>query len=119
MRSRVLPLKLNSILALIAGLLVFPGCLPSATTVALPAVSGDLYWVECDGAKIAYYRMPQFRGDDGAWYEFDSASPSWYTRPALYEFTDAGQWVQYSDGQGETLDGWLMVWDARWVRVTN
>lgn len=119
MRSRVLSLKLNSILALIAGVLVFSGCLPSAPSVELPAVSGDLYWVECDGAKIAYYRMPQSRGDDGAWYEFDSAPPSWYTRPALYEFTDAGRWVQYSAGQGETLDGWLMVWDVPPATGTN
>jgi len=113
MKSRVLSLKPNPVLALLAGLLVFSGCLPSAPSVELPAVSGDLYWVECDGAKIAYYRMPQFRGDDGAWYEFDSAPPSWYTRPALYEFTEAGQWVQYSSGLDESLDEWLVLWDVR------
>jgi|GEM_PF-2496802 len=103
----------TSILTLMLGLAVWTGCLPSSAEVELPAVEGDLFWVTCDGGIITYYRTPQFRGDDGAWYAFESPPPSWYTRPALYEFTPAGQWVQYSSGEGETLDQWLLLWDVR------
>ena len=115
--KRCVPPTIIGLLACVTSLVGLGGCpvdLASIDTqnVQLPPEAAGTYWVEHIDGDLEIYRMPEDNEDPGTWYTIEMDPPDWYTVPALYSLDEGGVWQQESEGDGQTLDDWLQLWDA-------
>lgn len=95
---------------MVGGCPIDPAAIDPGTFAPPPAAAG-VYWVEHEQGQLAFYRLPEYRGDPGAWYVLEAPPPVWFTDPAVYELTAEGTWTRVTEGD-LTLDEVLQLWDV-------
>ena len=94
---------------MVGGCPVDPSVIDPESFAALPAAAG-VYWVEHDQGELAFYRLPEQRGDPGTWLVVEAQPPEWLTGPAVYLLDDDGIWTRQTEGD-LTLDEVIQIWD--------
>ncbi len=74
-------------------------------------VEPGYYWVEAtdEAGRLSAFRMPQQRGDLGAWLSL--ADGAWFDGTGLYNYSSEGSWTLEEAGDESLLDDLLQTWD--------
>lgn len=86
------------------------GCPMDSVTLAEQDTLAGTYWVEPYDDGLYVYRLPEARGDEGAWRVLP-ITPREYTGPGLYEIYDDGTWERLTCDETLTLDDVLQLDD--------